>query len=453
MVIRKLNKLPLSIAEFIRIASYLSDQSGIGLYLVGGIVRDLIIGRESFDYDFVVEADAIEFARAIAGGLSASFKRHRSFGTAAVYYKNYKIDIASARKEYYSCPGALPKVSPAMIEKDLFRRDFTVNAMAISLNKSSYGRLVDPCGGYADLKKGILRVMHNNSFLDDPTRMLRIIRFEQRFSFKIERHTFNLLKRSATEGALSFIDEQRIRDELVLILKESCPLKYIKRIQAVIGFTFIDDKLKLSSGDYRLLKKIEQAVEFYQDNFMSRRRVDTWLIYLMGILNKLSQTRVKYFCRKFALRRGEEKILLSFFKHKKMIRYLGRKKIRKSTVFNILVPLSFEAIIFIYACNKSGPVKNNIIFFLNNPAMMELKINGYDLKELGLKPYRLYGKALDELKNAKIEKGFITKEEELLELKKIFRRLCNNNSVFGSRCLPAGRQVRYSREPRNDRIT
>ena len=307
MMIRKLNKLPKDFISFIRASSEIAYSLNMKVYLVGGIVRDLIISRESFDYDIVVEGDGIEFSMEVARKFNSNFRKHHRFGTATVYYRNYKIDIATCRREYYPHWGALPKVSRASLKEDLLRRDFTINAMALSLNKTSYGRLIDPYGGYIDLKNGIIRIMHDDSFLDDPTRILRAIRFEKRFSFRIEKHTFALLKKAVSKRVLESVDDQRLRDELILILKEPSPLKYIKRIQELASFCFINKSLSINKEYYSLFARIEKAIELYKDKFSTYRRIEEWIIYLMALLSKLPKDDVIRFCKSFRLRRGEEK--------------------------------------------------------------------------------------------------------------------------------------------------
>ena len=427
MMIRRINKLPKEFTSFIEVSSRVASRLKVKVYLVGGIVRDLIINRDSFDYDIAVEGDGIEFSMEVARKFNSDFRGHHRFGTATVYYKDYKIDIATCRREHYPHWGALPKVSRASLREDLLRRDFTINAMAVSLNKTDYGRLIDPCGGYDDLKNGIIRVMYDNSFLDDPTRILRAIRFEKRFTFRMEKHTLDFLKGAASRKALGLVDDQRLRDELILILKEPSPLKYIKRIQGLTGFYFINKKLKVSRRDYSLFVRIERAIEFYKNNFSTYRRIEVWVIYLMALLSKLSKNDVVSFCKSFRLRRGEEKRLVDYFKHREIIKHLNRKHIKISKIHNFLYPLSFETIVFLYALSESKTAKDNMLFFLSNLTDIKLSINGHDLAKLGFAPKKLYSRALNDLRKVKIDKGLVTKDDEMTEVKRIFRKLKKMN--------------------------
>jgi len=189
-MIDRLKKLSPQFKKVLKVSSALANSLGFKVYLVGGVVRDLILEKEVFDLDVVVEGDAIVFARELSKRLKSSFKKHHAFGTAVVEFDGHKIDFATARTEHYIHWGALPKVKPAALKQDLFRRDFTINAMAVSLNKKDYGKLIDLYNGLHDLRKGLVRALHKESFLEDPTRIIRAIRFEQRFSFKIEKDTF-----------------------------------------------------------------------------------------------------------------------------------------------------------------------------------------------------------------------------------------------------------------------
>ncbi|MCM8774420.1 MAG: hypothetical protein NC820_06780 [Candidatus Omnitrophica bacterium] len=427
MLLKELEKFPQEIKSFMRIASTIAGKLGVRIYLVGGIVRDLIIKRKSFDYDIVVEGDGIEFTQLIADFLRVNFIKHQTFGTATVYYKNYKIDVATCRKEYYSCWGALPKVTPSSLRDDLYRRDFTINAMAIGLNKDDYGELLDFYNGYNDLKNGLIRVLHDRSFLDDPTRIFRAIRFEKRFGFRIEGRTLKLIKQALEEEAIKFVDEQRIRDEIVLILKEDYPPKYIRRIDELIGFSFIDKDLKLDKQDYMLFRRIHRAIKFFYQRFLKYHKLQEWLIYLLGITIKLSKEKVERFCSNFDFRRGEKKILTEIFIEKRTIHSLKRKvKIRK--IISVLKPMSFEAIVFFYAYFNNKRLNKNILYFLNNLEKIKINVRGSDLEAINLKPAKIYGKILEELVYVKLEKNLLTKEEELEEAKKIFKRLIRAHS-------------------------
>src|SRR4030043_511001 len=202
--------LPPPILALAKIAGREASELGLGLNLVGGVVRDLFLGRANFDFDLVVEGDAIELARKLAKDSQAKLTVHSRFGTAKITYPGFSLDLATARNETYSQPGALPTVKPGSLKDDLIRRDFSINAMALHLNPQRFGELIDLYKGKDDLEHRLIRILHPNSFIDDATRILRAIRYEQRLGFKLETETEKLLRRDVT--MLDTISGDRIRD-------------------------------------------------------------------------------------------------------------------------------------------------------------------------------------------------------------------------------------------------
>ncbi|MFA5362221.1 MAG: hypothetical protein WC335_03095, partial [Candidatus Omnitrophota bacterium] len=232
-----LERLPKDLLDLVYLARDAAEERGYNAYLVGGFVRDLLLGVKNFDLDFVIEQDGIVVAEIMAQRLKAKLVRHHRFGTAALIrgQHHHKIDIATARKEQYLCPASLPQVSPGTLKDDLFRRDFTINALAVAVNGHSFGTLIDYYGGRNDLRDRKIRILHEESFIDDPTRILRGIRFEQRFDFTIEPGTRRRLRDAVRRGMLEQVQPQRLRDDLILMFKEACPLKEIRRIDRKSG--------------------------------------------------------------------------------------------------------------------------------------------------------------------------------------------------------------------------
>jgi tRNA nucleotidyltransferase (CCA-adding enzyme) len=189
-------------------------------YLVGGAVRDLLRGEVPLDLDVAVEGDAAEVARIVADRVGGTAEGWERFGTATVIAAGLRVDFARTRRETYAAPGALPDVEPAPLEEDLRRRDFTVNAMAASLNGDDLGALHDPFGGRADLDAGRIRVLHDASFTDDPTRILRALRYEARLGARMEPHTEQLARGAVAGGAMATVSGKRLRVELLLLLQE-----------------------------------------------------------------------------------------------------------------------------------------------------------------------------------------------------------------------------------------
>jgi tRNA nucleotidyltransferase (CCA-adding enzyme) len=211
--------------DIIKLGGKIADELKIKAYIVGGPVRDKLLGISNYDLDFVVEGDGIKFAEVLNKKLKGRLITYKAFGTATIELKGKRIDVVTARKESYKYPAAYPIVKPGAIKDDLFRRDFTINSMALAIDKKGLGRLVDFYGGRKDLTKGVIRVLHDKSFMDDPTRIFRAVRFSVRFGFKIEPHTKKLMKEAVLDGFLGEVNAGRIRKEIELFLKEKNPKK------------------------------------------------------------------------------------------------------------------------------------------------------------------------------------------------------------------------------------
>lgn len=399
--------------------SSLAERVNLRIYLVGGVVRDLMLGEKISDLDIVVEGDAIEFAHKFADIHKKEFKKHHTFGTSTVFFGNHHIDFVTARSETYPAFGALPKVKPASLKDDLLRRDFTINAMAISLNKSDYGKLVDYYCGEKDLKNGLIRILHDNSFMDDPTRIFRAIRFEQRFSFKLEVHTLKLAKEAIGKNAFRLVNPHRLREELVLILKEHSPARCIKRLCGLKILFPMGIAVRLDKKDFRIFAEIERAISFYKNKFKRHRQLEEWLIYLMAVLRSEKRYETAKFLDTFGFRKGEKIRILALYDNMDKVNQLNTK-VLPHAIYKTLNPLSFENIIFFYAYYRERTIRKHIEIFLDKLIGIHLKLKGEDLRRLGFKPPTLYGKLFEKLLYAKIDKGFKTLEEEIREAHIIF---------------------------------
>lgn len=190
-------------------------------YLVGGAVRDMLLEAESVDLDVALEGDALAAAWELAERLGGRAMTHERFGTATVRTDDGLVfDLAGTRRERYSAPGALPEVEPASLAEDLGRRDFSINAMAVGLSGADLGVLHDPHGGNEDLGAKRVRVLHAGSFLDDPTRLLRAVRYEARLGFRMDADSERLAREAVAAGALGTVSGPRVRDELLDLLGE-----------------------------------------------------------------------------------------------------------------------------------------------------------------------------------------------------------------------------------------
>ena len=230
---------------------------GASLYLVGGLVRDLLLHRPLGDLDLVVEGDVEALAAAVAQTVEIKAIHHRQFGTATIMSEGARLDLAMARKETYARPGALPTVTAGSIDEDLERRDFTINAMALGLSGHHEGSLLDPSGGLMDLREGVVRILHRRSFEDDVTRILRAIRYEQRLEFRLESGTLSRLSDALSNDMLATVSADRLRREIELILAEEAPVRTLLRL----GELGVLNRLYAPLGRADWLKAFEDDAE------------------------------------------------------------------------------------------------------------------------------------------------------------------------------------------------
>ncbi len=416
-----LEKLPLEIKEFILIARDLASELNCNVYLVGGFVRDLLLGVKNLDLDIVVEGDGLGFAEKLNRKLEVRVVFHRRFGTATCFIRPHlKLDIATCRREFYPQPGHLPVVSAGLLKDDLFRRDFTINAMAISISNNSFGRFIDLFNGKSDLANKKIRVLHNLSFIDDPTRMLRAIRFEQRYGFHLEAVTLSLLKKASRQGMLEKIQPQRIRDEIILIFKEENPIKALKRLKQLTGLGFINRHLLLSRKQISLLKEVRLEIKRFSRLFPDRRCLDNWVIYFMALLDGQKPWVIKKVLERFVFAGGIEKRVLTYIKSGgRVCRAINNPRIKLSRVYNLLEPLSYEVILLIRAKSPHLNTRKEIDKFFKLSGSVKLHISGHDLNAVGIKSGRCYQEILKKVLNARIDNKVNTKDEELALVRKL----------------------------------
>ncbi len=264
-------------------AREVADRLGVEVYLVGGMVRDLLLERANEDVDLVVEGDGIAFAEALAVALDGRHHPHLPFLTAVVTLPDgLRVDVATARTEFYRTPAALPEVATSLIRQDLYRRDFTINALAITLSGERHGELVDFFGGRMDIQRREIRVLHSLSFIDDPTRALRAVRYARRLSFTIAPDTRNLISTALAEGVFDRLSGQRLRRELELLLAEPHPTPALALVADLGLLPAICPGLKWSEALRSYLMEVEGQLTWYQLEELGPPP-EPWLLYLGGL--------------------------------------------------------------------------------------------------------------------------------------------------------------------------
>lgn len=402
----------------IRRIGRMADIKGCKAYLAGGFVRDLLIGVKNLDLDIAVEGDGPAFAAYASRKMGASLVVHKKFGTASLIMRKgprIKIDIATARRESYNKPGALPSVEFSSIKNDLRRRDFTINAMAVSVNREDFGRLLDSFGGVKDIAEKRIRALHEKSFIDDPTRVFRAVRFEQRYGFKIDRSTGRLIKNAVKREMFRGVSGERLREEIVLLLKEKEPLKVIKRMKALDELRFINPKIRFGAGEAALCGNISREFISYGKYFAGRRPMDLWLVYFMAMINALSLGAARGVCERFVMSRNDRRRIISAkISANKIARLLSaEEKIKPSRIYRALEGLSHETILFITAKCKKRTAKNRIRRFLDRYRGTRTHIDGSDLKRMGIRPGPSFAKILKKTLYARMDGLISTKQDEL----------------------------------------
>ncbi len=255
-----LGRLPDPVVGWLVTVASLATELRTRVYAVGGFVRDLLLERPVEDLDFVVEGDAIGLAAELAERLSGTVRSHSKYLTASVRLPDGgRLDLATARRETYCRPAALPEVSQSDLKADLYRRDFTINSLAVRVTEDLQGPVVDFFGGLNDLESRVIRVLHNHSFLDDPTRILRAVRFEQRLNFTIEPGTKHLLSSALGTGIFAMAKTERLREELRLGLSESDPVRVLERLQQLKVLPTIFPGVNLRG---KVATRVQSAIDF-----------------------------------------------------------------------------------------------------------------------------------------------------------------------------------------------
>ncbi len=399
----------------------IGDRLNFPVFMVGGFVRDLFLGIKNYDLDIVVEGEGIKFARELGKDLGGRVRSHEKFGTAIVILADgFKIDVATARREFYEYPAAFPKVELSSIKKDLYRRDFTINAMAIQLNQKYFGKLIDFFGGQRDLRKGIVRVLYNLSFVEDPARIIRAIRFEQRYNFKMDRTTENFLKKAIDDKLLSRLRKKRITEELILILKEESPIKSLKRIEKLKALRYILPEVELNEETVKRLNKVKDNYSFWKCNMLDEK-IQLWVIYFCCLTKNIEKKQLqRIFKRLIFKQKYLENINYIYLNLDQIIKFISQKdEISPSNIYIKLKGLSNEVLFLAIMESDGDIVKERIINYLKKYKKESLCISGKELKELQIEPGPIYSQILNKLLCAQLDGEVENKKDEIRFVKNI----------------------------------
>ncbi len=403
-LMRDPNLLP---SEKQKLLSVIADQaaaSSMPCYLVGGFVRDLLLGRPVNDLDVIVEGDAIKLGEGLVNAHGGKLTPHLKFRTAIWQpapdtSTPDTIDLITARNETYLNPGALPTVRPSTIEDDLHRRDFTVNAMAVRIDGEHFGELLDPLGGQVDLEKGLIRVLHPHSFIDDPTRIFRAIRYEQRYSFNFEPSTLNLINPESL-AVITRLSGERIRHELDLIFEEEHSFKMIQRAGSLNMFDRIHPNLPLFNTNYSDFMDMDPTLDFPVDRVA--------MGYMLWLMN-LSADVIQSISNRLDFDSDLYHAVWAVSQLSRSLPYLANSTPSEWTYAIEKLPLL--SIYVVYLVSR----ENALLDYLSVWRHIKPHTTGDDLKSRGLPPGPRFGEILTQLRSAWLD-GQVKNAQEEKEL-------------------------------------
>jgi tRNA nucleotidyltransferase (CCA-adding enzyme) len=408
-------RLSRRIVGILRDIGAVAEDIDTSAYVVGGFVRDLFLYRPNEDIDIVIEGDGIAFGRRYAKKTGARIHEYAKFGTAVITFPDgFKIDVASARMEYYKFPAAMPIVEMSSIKLDLFRRDFTVNTLAIQLNERSFGTLIDFFMAQKDIKEKTIRVLHNLSFVEDPTRVFRAIRFEQRFGFSIGKLTSGLIDNAVKMDFFKRLSGRRVFTELRLILEEENPTPAIVRLQEYDVLKVVHPSILLTEEMTALLNSVKKVLSWYDLLFLEESYMK-WAVYFLALIRTCDTKVTHDICRRFELTPRLSKLFVSErMGADKCLKGLERyRRLRNSDLYNQLAGFKTELVLYMMASTDREDIKRAISLFITTLRYVRVDLKGTDLKSLGFEPGPIYRDILQAVLEAKLDGKLASRNEEI----------------------------------------
>ncbi len=385
-----IRRIPVPIRRVIETGSALAVRRNYKLYIVGGALRDYYMSKKPSDVDIVVEGNGMELAGMVAEKLKYPIVRHQKFLTATIKIsQDFEVDFSTARREVYKKPAALPDITPSTIYDDLKRRDFTINAIAIDLNRDNYLEVIDPFNGRRDIKNKVIRVLHDQSFIDDPTRAFRAIRYMARFGFRIENNTYTLMREAEARGVFYELTASRIFNEIKLLLSEERPNICMKNLERFNLLKVFSDNIKIGRGIATLLSEIPRINQ-------KIGTTEQWRVCLVALLSELSENERDLMIKKYPFDRQLIKSINQSDRFKTSLENLWKKR-KNSELFSELRDFSDEILICGIAGADSREVKSALIKFIKSIKNRPPLLSGNDLKKEGILPGPIYNKILQKV--------------------------------------------------------
>lgn len=391
----------------------LAKNNNLKIYLVGGLVRDIIRGHLfDVDIDIILEGNAINFAKKVADFFKVNCVTHEKYGTAKVKISESRtIDFATCRTEVYPYPASNPQVSFSSIEKDLFRRDFTINSIAMCINSESFGELFDPFNGYTDIKQKKLHILHDLSFYDDPNRIFRAVRFASKLNFQIGENTKNRAIETMNLGVFDYYINDRIKNEIRLIFTNKYKaVNNIKKLYELNSLRFFDPRLDFTDIE-QILISIFNNIDFFKIKF--NLNVIQWVLYTALLISRIKEEKnYLKLVDLFRFEKNELKIITEIKNIDFLYQTLNSKGLTSYDVYNILNKYELESIIYLLSLYNNPDLKDKVINYFNTTKHLKLTISGVDLIKLGFERGKSIGIVLDKIKKEKINGNISSFQDE-----------------------------------------
>lgn len=423
------DRLPPRTRELLHLAGKLGKQLGLPVYAVGGFVRDLLLDVHNQDIDLVVEGNGIALARELARALGGRVREHQKFLTSVVIFpdadgRECRIDVATARLEYYEYPAALPTVELSSIKMDLFRRDFSINSLAVRLDCEPFGQLVDFFGGRRDIKDKLIRVLHTLSFVEDPTRCLRAVRFEQRYKFRIGPGTEKLIKNILPMRLLNKLSPARLFNEFRHICDEEDADACLFRLDELGILAAIAPTLALNASKRQVLRRLKEVLAWYRLLYFDEA-AQPWLLFFLGLNHRLNyaETSASFGClglpqaRKTEIMRQRESMRAVRPKLESWQRAADSGQARISELCELLRPLSLECLLYLMATEENPGLEKNLSRYITQWRREKADIGGDDLRRIGLEPGPRFAQLLRSALNAKLDGEAPTARSQLAHVR------------------------------------
>jgi len=396
----------------------IADEMGLTIFLVGGAVRDILLGCANIDLDMLVEGEGIPLAQAVGERLGGHVVSHPKFHTGKVELPDGRtVDFATARTEFYQYPAALPTAEHSSVREDLYRRDFTINAMAMQLNGEDAGRLLDPFGGSRDLAEGAIRVLHNLSFVEDPTRILRAVRFEARFGFHMDERTEALARHAIEMELLDRLSGERIREELLQLFARPFPEVGLRRLDALGVLSALEPAWHLS-GPAPEYGRMEEALQWAAgEPAVAAHRIDAAHQRLLLIFPHLPEEAAIRLAARLRLRKREADFARKAPKLPTLLPVFEQETLPPSVLDEYLRPLEVPLCLVLLGLSGNELVWERTKSYLLKWRALPPLLSGDELKQLGAPRGIAFGGIMRTLRTAQLN-GCISTREEALEMAK-----------------------------------